>query len=100
MRRITITFFALFGSLFLMTQYWQFVLGYTPCRPAFGCSPTRCVMMVAPLSARLVEQLGTKRVVTTGLLLIAPALVLLSTIHARRYPMVITSSASCRSVWA
>ena len=31
---VTITFFALFGSLFLMTQYWQFVHGLhaTPSR--------------------------------------------------------------------
>ena len=27
---ITLTFFALFGSLFLMTQYWQLVHGYSP----------------------------------------------------------------------
>ena len=27
---ITLTFFALFGSTFLLTQYFQFVLGYTP----------------------------------------------------------------------
>ena len=33
---ITLTFFAMFGSLFLMTQYWQFVHGYTPSRPACG----------------------------------------------------------------
>ena len=27
---ITLTFFAMFGSMFLMTQYWQFVHGYSP----------------------------------------------------------------------
>ena len=27
---ITLTFFALFGSMFLLTQYFQFVLGYSP----------------------------------------------------------------------
>ena len=27
---ITLVFFALFGSLFLMTQYWQLVHGYSP----------------------------------------------------------------------
>ena len=27
---ITLTFFAMFGSMFLMTQYWQFVKGYEP----------------------------------------------------------------------
>ncbi len=33
------------------------------------------MMVVAPLSARVVERLGTKRVVTTGLLIMATALV-------------------------
>ena len=27
---ITMTFFAMFGAIFLLTQYMQFVLGYTP----------------------------------------------------------------------
>jgi hypothetical protein len=27
---ITMTFFALFGATFLLTQYMQFVLGYSP----------------------------------------------------------------------
>ena len=27
---ITLTFFALYGSTFLLTQYFQFVLGYSP----------------------------------------------------------------------
>ena len=27
---ITLMFFAMFGSIFLLTQYFQFVLGYTP----------------------------------------------------------------------
>ena len=31
---ITLTFFALFGSMFLMTQYWQLVHGYTRSKPA------------------------------------------------------------------
>ena len=29
---ITLTFFAMFGSMFLLTQYLQFVLGYTAAR--------------------------------------------------------------------
>jgi EmrB/QacA subfamily drug resistance transporter len=88
---ITLTFFALFGSLFLMTQYWQFVHGYTPLQAGVRLLPYAAVMMLtAPLSARLVERVGTKRVVTTGLVVIATALFFLSFISAHSpYPRVI-----------
>ena len=80
---ITLTFFALFGSMFLMTQYWQLVHGYTPLQAGIRLVPHALTMMiVAPLSARFVERLGTKRVVTAGLSLIAIGLLALSTIHA------------------
>src|SRR6478735_3346997 len=79
---ITLTFFAMFGSMFLMTQYWQFVHGYTPLQAGVRLIPFAMVMMVtAPLSARIVEFAGTKVVVTTGLLIVTLALVLLSFIH-------------------
>jgi EmrB/QacA subfamily drug resistance transporter len=88
---VTITFFALFGSLFLMTQYWQFVQGYTPLQAGIRVIPHALVMMVtAPLSARLVEHAGTKRVVTTGLLLIAGAVLSLSfvTVHSEYWKVI------------
>ena len=79
---ITLTFFAMFGSMFLMTQYWQFVHGYTPLQAGVRLIPFAMVMMVtAPLSARIVESCGTKVVVTTGLLTVTLALLLLSFIH-------------------
>ena len=35
---ITLLFFAMFGSIFLLTQYLQFVMGYTRARkPASAC---------------------------------------------------------------
>lgn len=79
---VTLTFFAMFGSLFLMTQYWQFVHGYSPLQAGVRLIPYAMTMMVtAPLSARLVEHLGTKRVVTMGLSLISLSMIVLSTIH-------------------
>lgn len=88
---ITIVFFALFGSLFLMTQYWQLVHGYSPLQAGVRLLPYAATMMVvAPLSARIVERLGTKRVVVMGLSLVAVGMLLLSTIAADSpYPMVI-----------
>ena len=79
---VTLTFFALFGSLFLMTQYWQFVHNYSPLQAGVRLVPYAMTMMItAPMSARLVERLGTKRVVTMGLTIIAVAMVVLSFIH-------------------
>jgi EmrB/QacA subfamily drug resistance transporter len=80
---VTLTFFALFGSLFLMTQYWQFVHGYSPLQAGVRLVPYALTMMVvAPMSARLVERLGTKRVVTLGLAIISGSLLVLSTLHS------------------
>lgn len=89
---ITLVFFALFGSLFLMTQYWQLVHGYSPLQAGIRLLPHAATMMiVAPLSARLVEHLGTKRVVLSGLGLITTGLLLLSTI-APETPYVVVIS--------
>ena len=90
---ITITFFALFGSMFLMTQYWQFVHGYSPLGAGVRMIPYALTMMVvAPMSARLVERAGTKRIVTTGLLIIATALLSLSFIETTTpYPLAISA---------
>ncbi len=89
---ITMVFFALFGSLFLMTQYWQLVHGYSPLEAGIRLLPQAMTMMiVAPASARLVEKFGTKRVVVTGLGLLMLGLALLSTIKpATSYSIVIT----------
>jgi EmrB/QacA subfamily drug resistance transporter len=88
---ITLTFFAMFGSMFLMTQYWQFVHGYSPLGAGVRLIPYALTMMVmAPTSARIVERVGTKRVVTTGLLIVSVALTSLSFIEATTpYPLAI-----------
>ena len=89
---ITLTFFAMFGSMFLMTQYWQFVHGYSPLGAGLRMIPFALTMMVvAPLSARVVERVGTKRVVTAGLLIISIALLALSFLQADTpYPLAIS----------
>jgi EmrB/QacA subfamily drug resistance transporter len=79
---IALVFFALFGSVFLLTQHLQFVLGYTPLEAGVRILPVAALVVAAPLSARLVEVIGTKIVVATGLLIVATALTLLSTADA------------------
>ena len=68
---ITMTFFALFGSMFLITQYLQMVLGYSALEAGVRMLPMACVMLVvAPLAPRIVERVGTKLVVGAGLTLV------------------------------
>ena len=74
---ITLTFMALFGVIFLLTQYLQSVLGFSPLKAGAVLLPMSATMMVfAPTSARVVERVGTKLVVGTGLLLAATSLLL------------------------
>ncbi|TML12511.1 MAG: DHA2 family efflux MFS transporter permease subunit [Actinobacteria bacterium] len=58
---IMLTFFAMFGSLFVLTQYLQFVLGYDSLQTGVRLLAFAIPMMVvAPNSNRLVERFGTK----------------------------------------
>jgi len=78
---ITMTFFAMFGSFFLLTQYLQFVLGYTALETGVRMIPMAMVMfIVAPVSAKLVEKVGTTPIVVIGLVLVAVGLFVFSTI--------------------
>ena len=64
---VMLLFFALFGFLFLSTQYLQFVLGYSPSAAGVRMLPyAGAMIVVAPLSAKLVARFGTRRVVTAG----------------------------------
>ncbi|MDQ3876813.1 MAG: DHA2 family efflux MFS transporter permease subunit, partial [Actinomycetota bacterium] len=56
---ITMVFFALFGSIFLLTQHLQFVLGYTPLQAGFRLMPVATLVVAAPISARVAEKLGS-----------------------------------------
>ena len=74
---ITLVLFALLGGTFLFTQYLQFVLGYTPLQAGVRMLPLAVVLtIVSLLSPRLEALLGTKVVVTAGLLIVALALAL------------------------
>jgi EmrB/QacA subfamily drug resistance transporter len=76
---ITMVFFAMFGTIFLLTQYLQFVLGYTPLETGIRVMPIATLVISAPMSARLAERFGSKRVVAAGLFIVAVALSILAT---------------------
>jgi EmrB/QacA subfamily drug resistance transporter len=79
---ITLVFFALFGTIFVLTQHLQFVLGYTALEAGWRVLPVATLVVGAPLAARIAERAGTKLVVATGLAVIAGGLWLLSGVDA------------------
>jgi EmrB/QacA subfamily drug resistance transporter len=77
---ITFVFFAMFGTVFMLTQYLQFVLGFSPLQAGFRVMPVATMIVAAPISARLTERFGTKIVVTAGLTIVGVAMTLLATV--------------------
>jgi EmrB/QacA subfamily drug resistance transporter len=65
---VAISFFALSGFIFLVTQYFQFLKGYGPLSTGVRLLPVAsCVAASSILGARLAVRLGTKLVVASGL---------------------------------
>jgi EmrB/QacA subfamily drug resistance transporter len=87
---ITLTFMALMGVIFGLTQYLQSVQGFSPLEAGAVLLPMSAVMMVmAPTSARIVERVGTKLVLGTGLLIVSVALTLQSLLEVNTATVVI-----------
>ena len=76
---IGLTFFALFGSLFALTQYLQLVHGYSPLSAGVRALPfAGAVLVLSPLSTLLARRLGVRWVVSAGLTLMGGGLLLLT----------------------
>ena len=71
--------FGLLGVFFVLTQWLQFSLGYSPLQAGLRVGPIALVLLfVAPASTVVARKIGTKPVVFSGLLLISLGLGLLS----------------------
>ncbi|MCX6397184.1 MAG: MFS transporter [Propionibacteriales bacterium] len=78
---VTITFFSLFGFIFLITQYFQFIRDYGTLSTGARILPVATSIAVASVvGAILAPRLGTKAVVTTGLLLFSSSFLWISAI--------------------
>jgi len=76
---ISLAFFALFGVIFFLTQYLQQVRGYSALEAGLRTMPVAAGLVLGgPLSAKLSEKLGIRRIVPVGMTLIAIALWMLS----------------------
>jgi EmrB/QacA subfamily drug resistance transporter len=66
---VTVSFFTLFGFIFLMTQYFQFVRGYGPLSTGVHLLPVALSVGVFSVAGtQLAVRAGTKLVVTLGLI--------------------------------
>jgi EmrB/QacA subfamily drug resistance transporter len=79
---MTLTFFAMFGTFFLVAQYFQLVLGYSPLESGLLQLPMAFVIMgLAPQVPRFVARFGAHRVVPFGLTMVAVGMAVFSQVQ-------------------
>ena len=77
---VTVIFFALFGSLFVLTQYLQLVHGYSPLSAGVRALPFALAMAaVSPVSPVLAQRLGARVIIPAGIAMMGAGLLDLST---------------------
>lgn len=65
---IALAFLALFGFMFLITQYFQSVRGYDPFKAGAASLPVAILIaVISPLAVMIMKRIGTKVVVAAGL---------------------------------
>jgi EmrB/QacA subfamily drug resistance transporter len=76
-------FFALYGMFFLLTQYFQLVLGYDALKAGIAQLPFAATLMfLAPRGPRLAARIGLNRTIALGMALGALGLLLFSFVTA------------------
>jgi EmrB/QacA subfamily drug resistance transporter len=69
---LALTFFAMMGTTFFLTFYWQVVRGFAPLKAGLLVVPVSLgIAFMAPRSSKLVERFGARAVIATGMLLTA-----------------------------
>jgi EmrB/QacA subfamily drug resistance transporter len=78
---VAIVFFALFGFIFLITQYFQFLKGYGPFETGVRILPVALSIAAGSVvGTRIVIPLGTKAVVGAGMVMLTGAFAWISTV--------------------
>jgi EmrB/QacA subfamily drug resistance transporter len=88
---VTVAFFALFGFIFLITQYFQVIRGYGTLSTGARILPVALSIGGASvLGASLAARLGTRAIVTTGLTLLGGSFLWISQAGtATPYPVIV-----------
>jgi EmrB/QacA subfamily drug resistance transporter len=77
---ISLAFFGLFGFIFMITQYFQIVRGYDPLRAGLATLPFAIVTgAFSPIAITVMKRVGTKAVVTGGMLLMSAGFLVAAT---------------------
>jgi EmrB/QacA subfamily drug resistance transporter len=80
---VTVAFFSLFGFIFLMTQYFQFLKGYSALSAGVHLLPVATSVGVASvIGTKLAVRFGTKLIVTSGLVMVAGFYAWVTTVSA------------------
>lgn len=76
---VTLTFFAMMGAFFGMSQIFQLVMGYGVFVSAIAFFPVMLPMMfLAPMVPKIVDRIGTKWTVAPGLVLVSAGFLYMS----------------------
>ncbi len=76
-------FFALFGFIFLITQFFQLIQGYSPLEAGLRTLPFALATgIMSPVAIVLMHRFGSKLVVATGLFVMAIGFVMAATVKA------------------
>lgn len=79
---VTTAFFALFGFIFLITQYLQLVEGFSPLQAGIRTLPFAIATgVMSPLAIVLMHRFGSKLIVVIGLLVMAAGFLVATTLN-------------------
>src|SRR4029077_18510484 len=82
-------FFGMFGSIFLLAQFFQVIQGYSPLGSGLRILPwTAMPIFVAPIAGALSDRTGGGRIMGVGLALQAAGLAWLATVSTPTVPYV------------
>jgi nitrate/nitrite transporter NarK len=80
-------YFGVFGSIFLLAQFFQYVQGYSPLEAGIRTLPwTGMPMLIAPLAGILSDRIGSRPLMATGLALQAGAIAWLASVSTPTVP--------------
>ncbi|MFL6059827.1 MAG: DHA2 family efflux MFS transporter permease subunit [Marmoricola sp.] len=80
---VTIAFFSLFGFIFVITQFFQFVRDYSPLQAGAGILPVATSIALSSVAAgQLAPRIGSKAIVAVGLTLLGSSFLWISSISA------------------
>jgi MFS family permease len=80
-------FFGMFGSIFLLAQFFQTVQGYSPLQSGLRILPwTAMPIFIAPIAGAMSDRIGGQRLMTAGLVLQAAGLFWIASVNSATVP--------------